>query len=148
MFPWGSRCWIEIGFCVISCFYRSGTTTSLCISRGLIRLSVEINNFWLFSVWHSNGLIHFFFNEFTSRWFHLVKIHCSFGFRGTLTLHAISLGLVLFLIVSWESLTHVPVTMIFFVDQVIGGGDVVVTVGFHTPDGIFLFKLVVFNQFR
>ena len=37
--------------------------------------------------------------------------------------------------------------MVLFVDQVVSGSDVVVTVGLHASDGVFLFELVVLDKF-
>jgi hypothetical protein len=37
--------------------------------------------------------------------------------------------------------------VVLLVDQVVSGSDVVVTVGLHASDGVFLFELVVLDEF-
>lgn len=48
---------------------------------------------------------------------------------------------------SGESFSHVLVTVVLFIDQMVGCRNVVVTVSFHTSDSVLLLELIVFDQF-
>jgi hypothetical protein len=50
--------------------------------------------------------------------------------------------------VGGEGVSHVLVAMIFLVDEMVGGRDMVVTVGLHTTNCIFFLKLKIFDKLR
>lgn len=80
----------------------------------------------------------------------MVQVYCvHFLFWSSLALHSIAFAVSgFYLFVRGEGISHVLVSLVLFVDQVIGGRDVVVSVCLHAPHCIFLLKIVVFDEFR
>jgi hypothetical protein len=80
----------------------------------------------------------------------LVQVYCvHLLFGSSLALHSIAFAVSgLYLLVSGEGISHVLVSLVLFVDQVIGGRNVVVSVCLHAPHCIFLLEIVVFDEFR
>jgi len=92
-----------------------------------------------------HSLIQLIFNSFSSWRLNLIKIYSiQFWFRSSLTLHSISFvfnGFNFFM--SWKCFPHVLVPLILFAYQMISCSDMIVSVCFHTPYGVFLFKIKI-----
>jgi len=62
-------------------------------------------------------------------------------------LHSIPLTVSGFnLFVSRKSIAHVLVSLVFLIDQVISGCDMVMSVCFHTSYGVLLLKIIIFDK--
>jgi len=100
--------------------------------------------------WH--GLVQFIVEDFIPRW-RLNILKCNFLLLWcTLRLKSFPLELLIrnddatFRLVSGECLSHVGVTLVLFVDEVVCCGDVVVSVGLQAPDRVFFFELEIIDE--
>ena len=96
------------------------------------------------------SLVHLIVSRLTSLlscWcFHLIQLNLvGFGLGSTLACHAVTLLIVRFSM-RGKSIPHVLVALIFFIDQVVGSSDVVVTISFHAFNGVLLLKVEVLDQ--
>ena len=90
-------------------------------------------------------LVHFFFNYLAGRWLHRVQISLTSLVGRTLALQAVALR-VSRLVGGRESFSHVLVALVLLVDEVVGCGDVIVTVGLHASYRVLLLELEILDQ--
>lgn len=64
----------------------------------------------------AHRLVHFLLDYLASRWLDLVEINCTFNLRRTLTLHAVTLLINIFLISGRKRFSHVLIPLVLFVD--------------------------------
>jgi hypothetical protein len=92
-------------------------------------------------------LIQLILDDFSGRRFNIFEGN-RWLFRSALGLKSVALRSYVVLCSSRESLTHVSVSLVLFVYQVICGSDMVVSIGLEASDRVLLLKLEVVDESR
>ena len=114
--------------CVSSCFWNFWATFTLF--RTLRGPNLNCFSFRWFLLIYLHGLVEFLLDHFCSCWrFHIFESNWCWLLRGSLGVQPFTFFVVVALM-CWESFSHVVVSLVFLVDQMVSGRDVVVSVSF------------------
>ena len=114
--------------CVPSCFWNFWATFTLF--RTLRGPNLNCLCFRGFLLIYLHGLVEFLLDHLCSCWwFHILESNWCWLLWGSLGVQPFTFFVIVALM-SWESFSHVVVSLVFLVDQMVSGRDVVVSVSF------------------
>ena len=130
----------------------------ICISTGFWHFWATLSLLLSSHTWHFNclgtfrflliylhRLVEFFLDNF-SRWrFYIFKCDWLGFLRSSLRVESFTF-LIIVTFMSWEGFTHVSISLILLIDEMIGSCDMIVSVSFKASDGILFLELKVSNQ--